>query len=120
LARLIDFWQEVCAQNRTPDLPLPLGGNAIKKSLGAQTIARLAKLMQASIACAREHHAEARDYARQFKRDLSDAEADLYLSWYANERTLEMGEAGRAALELLYATAFKRGLLPKKIVAEIF
>lgn len=79
----------------------------------------LSNLQKQSIDYAVAHPTEARDYAMQFKRDLSAEEADQYLSWYANDRTLDMGPDGRKAVELLISTAFDKGLLDKRIHLEI-
>lgn len=119
VAKMLDVWNGISAKAGKPGLPLPLGGNAIRKDLGEPLTAQLASLMHESIACARAHHEEARNYALSFKRELTDTEADLYLSWYANERTLDMGQEGRDALTLLYDAALTRGLLPQKIIPEI-
>jgi len=111
---LIDEWKTLAG-----DLPLPLGGNAIKKSLGLDTIKELSKIQKQSIIYATEHADEARDYALQFKRDLSLKDADKYLGWYANSRTVDMGEDGVQAIELLFNLAFENGLIPNKINLEI-
>ncbi len=97
----------------TSPLPLPLGGNAIKSSLGKNVVHDLSIIVQNSIRYALEHANEARDYARQFKRDLSEKNVDLYLSWYANQRTLDMGEEGRTAIQKLLDLAADRELIPR-------
>jgi 1,4-dihydroxy-6-naphthoate synthase len=111
---LIDHWKEVAGE-----LPLPLGGNAIKKSLDSQTRQDLADLQEQSIRYAMNHAEEARDYAMQFKRDLTAAEADKYLSWYANDRTLDMGEDGRVAIQTLFDLANELNLIDHKVNLEI-
>lgn len=110
---LIDAWRGL-----SHNLPLPLGGNAINKTLAPATIAELSRLQKESILYAMNHPGEARDYAMGFKRDLTTEEADRYLGWYANERTVDMGSQGKEAIELLFALAFERGLLKKKIKVE--
>ncbi len=119
VAKMLDVWNGVSAKAGKPGLPLPLGGNAIRKDLGEPLKGQLAALMHESIAYARAHHAAARDYALSFKRDLTDAQADLYPSWYANERTLDMGADGQKAVQVLLDEAFAQGLIPKKIVPII-
>lgn len=114
VASLIDYWKTISS-----NLPLPLGGNAVKKSLGQDVMKELSALQKQSIVYAREHRDEAREYAMQFKRDLSHDEAEKYLNWYANDRTLDMGAEGRAAVELLLSEAHKRGLLSESIEVEI-
>lgn len=111
---LIDNWKALAG-----DLPLPLGGNAIKKRLGYDTMKELSTLQKESILYAMENPQEARNEALQFKRDLTKEEADKYLSWYANERTVDMGEDGVKAIELLFNMAYENKLIPKKINLEI-
>lgn len=103
---LNEVWQSFAGT-----LPLPLGGNAIKRSLGLQTIQELSALQKQSIEYANAHAEDARNYAMQFKRDLTAEEADLYLSWYANDRTLDMGADGQKAIALLFETAVQKGVL---------
>jgi 1,4-dihydroxy-6-naphthoate synthase len=111
---LMDFWCEF-----SQGLPLPLGGSAVKKSLGLPVMQDLSALQKRSIVYATQHHEAARDYALQFKRDLSPQQADLYLSWYANKRSIDLGEDGKRAIEFLWEQGFEKGLLPKKTVLEI-
>lgn len=111
---LIDFWRDLAG-----DLPLPLGGSAIKKSLGNQVIQDLALLQKQSIEYAMTHPDKARDYAMQFKRDLSADQADLYLSWYANTRSVDMGEDGRRAIQFLFDVAQKKGVLDDSVDLQI-
>lgn len=114
VAGLIDYWK-----NLAGTLPLPLGGSAVKKSLGEKVMRELSALQAQSIAYAMAHPQEARDYALTFKRDLNAAQADQYLGWYANERTLDMGEEGKKAIELLFLTAYDSKLLKHRIEVEI-
>lgn len=111
---LIDHWKQWAG-----DLPLPLGGSAIKKSLGNEVIAELSALQKESIQYAMNNPEAARDYAMSFKRDLTTEEADKYLSWYANNRTLDLGTDGRKAIDLLFQMAYEKQLLPNKIKVEI-
>lgn len=114
IAGLIDYWKGIAG-----NLPLPLGGSAVKKSLGDKVMSELSDLQAQSIAYAMQNPQEARDYALTFKRDLNAAQADQYLGWYANERTLDMGEEGKKAIELLFLTAYDSGLLRQKIEVEV-
>lgn len=111
---LIDEWKTLAGS-----LPLPLGGNAIKKSLGTETVQKLSSLQKQSIEYAMNHKEEARNYAMSFKRDLTPEEADKYLSWYANDRTLDMGEEGKAAIQKLFDLAAERNLISKSIQIEV-
>lgn len=116
---LIDFWNDLTHKHLHKQLALPLGGNAIKKSLGHDTMQKLSSLQQKSIAYAMDHHHEAREYARQFKRDLTATEADEYLSWYANHHTLALSEDDKLAIGFLLDFAYQSGALPHKTHLEI-
>lgn len=111
---LMDFWRDF-----SQGLPLPLGGSAVKKSLGTRVMQDLSDLQKQSIVYATEHHEKARDYALQFKRDLSSAQADLYLSWYANKRSIDLGEDGKKAIEFLWDQGFAKGLLKRRPILEV-
>src|SRR5262249_2683191 len=88
------FWQ------RTRGLPLPLGGNVIRRGLGDEAIARASAMIRRSIAYALEHREGALD-GRAGDRGLSRAQADEYLRLYANEDTLDYGDDGRRAIAAL-------------------
>ncbi len=98
--------------DRTGGLPLPLGGNVIRRDLGASTIATLSRLLHDSIAYALEHRSEAVEYAMQFGRGLDRARTDRFVGMYVNDLTLDYGERGREAVLRLLGDAQKAGLLP--------
>jgi 1,4-dihydroxy-6-naphthoate synthase len=98
--------------DRTGGLPLPLGGNVIRRDLGAPTIATLSRLLRDSIAYALEHRAEAVEYAMQFGRGLDRARTDRFVGMYVNDLTLDYGDRGRAAVLKLLGDAQKAGLVP--------
>lgn len=103
---------------RTDGLPLPLGGNIIRRDLGADTIARVSRLLHDSIAYALSHRPEAVEYALQFGRGLDRTRTDRFVGMYVNDLTLEYGERGRLGLERLMAEAFERGLIPRAVPVE--
>lgn len=111
---LMDFWRDF-----SKGLPLPLGGSAVKKSLGLSVMRDLSDLQKQSIVYATQHHEAARNYAMQFKRDLSPDQADLYLSWYANKRSIDLGEDGKKAIQFLWDQGFEKGLLKQRPILEI-
>jgi 1,4-dihydroxy-6-naphthoate synthase len=116
LKKIVDlgeWWAE-----STGGLPLPLGGNVIRRDLGAPVIATVSRLLHDSIAYALEHRREALDYALQFGRGLDRAKADRFVGMYVNELTLEYGERGRTAVQRLFDEAWKKRLIPKQITAE--
>jgi 1,4-dihydroxy-6-naphthoate synthase len=95
-------------------LPLPLGGNAIRRKLGAETMARISEAVRRSIQYGLDHREQALEYAMQFARDLEPQMADKFVGMYVNERTLDYGEDGRAAVALLLHKGWKAGLIPQE------
>ena len=93
-------------------LPLPLGGNAIRRSLGQQLHKQVTRLMKQSIQYAFDHRQEALAYAMQFARGLDTATTDRFVSMYVNEWSLDYGKQGRNAVQTLLDYGFKSGLLP--------
>ena len=104
--------------DRTGGLPLPLGGNVIRRDLGAPAITALSRLLHDSIAYGLQHRREAVEYAMQFGRGLDRARTDRFVGMYVNNLTLDYGERGRAAVRRLLADAKAAGLLPKPVIVE--
>jgi 1,4-dihydroxy-6-naphthoate synthase len=96
-------------------LPLPLGGNVVRKDLGDELVREIARLLKASIRYALDHRQEALDYALQYARDLDPALADRFVGMYVNEWTLDYGPRGREAVRTLLGRAAERGLVPGSI-----
>lgn len=96
----------------TGGLPLPLGGNAIRRDLG-DLIPRVSGLLRESIKYGLEHREEAVAYSLQFGRDLNIAQADEFIGMYVNERTLAYGDDGREAVNLFLRRAATQGLIPE-------
>jgi 1,4-dihydroxy-6-naphthoate synthase len=116
LRKIVDlgeWWSE-----RTGGLPLPLGGNIIRRDLGPEMIAKVSKLLHDSIAYALSHRTEAVEYALQFGRGLDRAKTDRFVGMYVNDLTLAYGERGRLGLERLMSDAFERGLIPQRVAVE--
>ena len=103
---------------RTGGLPLPLGGNIIRRDLGPEMIAKVSKMLHDSIAYALSHRAEAVEYALQFGRGLDRAKTDRFVGMYVNDLTLAYGDRGRRGLERLMTDAFERGLIPQRVPVE--
>jgi 1,4-dihydroxy-6-naphthoate synthase len=97
---------------RETGLPLPLGGNVIRKDLGPDLMRRISRLLRDSIQYALAHRQEALDYAMQFGRDLDRRLADRFVGMYVNDLTLEYGERGRAAVRRLLRVGHERGIIP--------
>jgi 1,4-dihydroxy-6-naphthoate synthase len=93
-------------------LPLPLGGNVIRRDLGSDRMHEVAVLLKASIAYGLEHRDQAIEYALQFGRGLDTDLTDRFVEMYVNKWTLDYGERGRAAVRALLTRAFEAGLAP--------
>ena len=100
------WWRE------TTGLMLPLGGNAIRRSLGAEKHKIISKALRDSIQHALDHREEALEYAMQFARDLDVRLANRFVSMYVNERTLDYGADGREAIRTLLQMGHERGIIP--------
>ena len=111
LHRVVDFgkwWREQTG------LPLPLGGNAIKRHLGPELIHEVSVALRDSIQYALDHRDEALEYAMQFARDLDRQSASKFVSMYVNERTLDYGQEGRQAITRLLEMGYEQGIIPQK------
>lgn len=104
--------------HQTTGLPLPLGGNAIKRSLGQEVISLAAKVLRDSIRYSLDHRDEALAYAMQFARGLNTATADQFVSMYVNNWTVDYGQRGREAVQTLLDKAHLKKLLPLPVKAE--
>jgi 1,4-dihydroxy-6-naphthoate synthase len=108
LHKVIDlgvWWRE------TTKLVLPLGGNAIRRSLGAEAHGIISKALRDSIKHGLEHRDQALEYAMQFARDLDTSLASRFVSMYVNERTLDYGADGREAIRKLLEMGHERGII---------
>jgi 1,4-dihydroxy-6-naphthoate synthase len=101
--------------DRTDGLPLPLGGNVIRRDLGPETMRAVSRLLHDSIAYGLDHREEAVEYALQFGRGLDRTRTDRFVGMYVNQLTLDYGPRGRAAVVRLMDEAFEKGLIPKKV-----
>lgn len=93
-------------------LPLPLGGNAIRRNLGKELIATVSRALRESIQYGLDHREEALAYAMQFARDLDAQKADRFVGMYVNERTLDYGADGREAVVRLLDMGHRAGIIP--------
>ena len=108
LYKVIDlgiWWRE------TTGLVLPLGGNAIRRSLGAESHRIISKALRDSIQHALDYREQALEYAMQFARDLDSGLANRFVSMYVNERTLDYGADGRKAIRKLLEMGHDRGII---------
>jgi 1,4-dihydroxy-6-naphthoate synthase len=109
LHRVVDlgvWWQELTS------LPLPLGGNAVRRALGPELARQVAKTIRNSVSYALEHREEALNYAMQFAREMDPELADKFVGMYVNKWTLGYGEKGKKAVRELIERGTAAGLLP--------
>lgn len=99
-------------------LPLPLGGNVVRKDLGADLIRTVSRHLRASIAYGLEHRVKALDHAMQFSRGLDRGKADEFVGMYVNDWTLDYGDRGRAAVRALIERGVEKGLIDRKVSIE--
>lgn len=104
--------------DRTNGLPLPLGGNVIRRNLDPEAIREVSRLLHDSIAYALSHREEAVQYALQYGRGLDKPRTDRFVGMYVNQLTLDYGDRGRAAVERLFSEAFEKGLIPRRVPIE--
>jgi 1,4-dihydroxy-6-naphthoate synthase len=95
-------------------LPLPLGGNAIRRSLGSEVQTITTNALRESIQHALDHREAALEYAMQFARDLDTSLANRFVGMYVNERTLNYGDDGREAIRRILDMGYERGIIPNK------
>jgi 1,4-dihydroxy-6-naphthoate synthase len=109
LQKVVDlgvWWREATG------LVLPLGGNAVRRSLGPEKLHIVTKAVRDSIQHGLDNREPALEYAMQFARDLDAREAGRFVSMYVNERTLDYGADGRQAIRKLLDLGHERGIIP--------
>jgi 1,4-dihydroxy-6-naphthoate synthase len=106
------WWQE-----RT-GLPLPLGGNVVRRDLGPETIRQISRLLKESIRYGLEHRDDALAYALRYARDMDKGLADRFVGMYVNDWTLDYGPRGREAVRRLLEEAHRAGVIPKPVAVE--
>ena len=106
------WWQEQTG------LPLPLGGNVVRRNLGVETMREISRLLKESIRYSLDHRAEALAYALQYARDMDVALADRFVGMYVNEWTLDYGPRGREAVQRLLNEGHRAGIIPKPVAVE--
>ena len=99
-------------------LPLPMGGNVIRRDLGPDLMRQVSKHLLASIQYSMENREDALAYAMQFARDMEPALADRFVAMWVNDLTLDYGERGREAVKRLLAEGHKAGIIPHKVKVD--
>lgn len=107
-----EWWHE-----RT-GLPLPMGGNAIRRDLGREMMSKVSQYLRESIRYSLEHREDALEYAMQFARDMDTETADRFVAMWVNELTLDYTERGREAVRRLLDEGEKLGIIPHRVKIE--
>lgn len=107
VADLGERWAKI-----TGGLPLPLGGNVIRRDLSDELIGRVSGLLEASIAYGLEHRRAALAHAQGYSRGLATGETDEFVGMYVNNRTLDYGDDGRRAVRLFLERGHQAGIIP--------
>ncbi len=94
-------------------LPLPLGGNVVRRDLGTKRIHQISELLKQSIQYALDHRDEALSYALDYARDMDRSLADQFVGMYVNHWTVDYGERGRQAVEMLLREGHRSGIIPE-------
>ena len=108
-----EWWFE-----RTGGLPLPLGGNIIRRDMGPELMRTVSTMLHDSIAYALNNREAGVEYAQQFGRGLDQKDTYTFVGMYVNALTLDYGTRGRAALERFFDEAFEKGLIPNRVPVE--
>lgn len=106
------WWYE-----KTGGLPLPLGGNVIRKDLGIEVMKEVSEILRESINYSLAHRDEAVEYALKYARGMTKDKADKFIGMYVNDLTVDYGERGKKAIELFLKEAYEKKLVP--ILPEI-
>ena len=104
-----EWWYEKTA------LPLPMGGNAIRRDLGEKKMREVSSLLRESIRYSLDNRDDALQYALQFARDMDPSLADRFVSMWVNDLTLDYTDRGRDAVRRLLQEGFERGIIPHQI-----
>jgi len=99
-------------------LPLPMGGNVIRRDLGPELIKEVSNLLRESIRYSLKHREDALQYAMQFARDMDPALADRFVGMWVNELTLDYTDRGREAVKLLLEEGFEKGIIPHRVPVD--
>jgi 1,4-dihydroxy-6-naphthoate synthase len=110
------LWEDLGAWwLRETGLPLPLGGNVVRRDLGDAVVEQVARDLKASIVYGLEHRAPALAHARQFNRGIGDERTDTFVGMYVNQWTVDYGPRGRQAVQTLLDRAWEAELIPEPV-----
>ena len=107
-----EWWHE------TTGLPLPMGGNAIRRDIGVELMREVSQLLRESIRYSLDNREDALQYAMQFARNMDTALADRFVAMWVNDLTLDYSERGHEAVRRLLTEGFERGIIPNRVDVE--
>jgi len=99
-------------------LPLPLGGNAVRRDLGPEMMGRLTRLVRETVRHSLAHRPQALEYAMGFARGMDPGVADRFVGMWVNDMTVEMGERGRRAVQAFLDRGFEAGIVPRRVALD--
>ncbi len=115
----LHLWEDLGAWwMRDTGLPLPLGGNVVRRDLGQAVTRQIAHDLRASIEYALAHRGPALEHAMQFNRGIGNERTDTFVGMYVNDWTVDYGERGRQAVRELLDRAFEAGLIPERVQVD--
>lgn len=103
---------------RDTGLPLPLGGNAVRRDLGSELMARLTRLVRDTVRYSLAHRPQALEYAMSFARGMDPNVADRFVGMWVNEMTIDCGERGRRAVQMLLDRGHAAGIIPHRVTVD--
>jgi len=107
-----EWWHELTG------LPLPMGGNVIRRDLGLEVISQVSECLRRSIRFSLDNREDALEYAMQFARDMDPALADRFVAMWVNDLTLDYTERGREAVRRLLDEGFEKGIIADRVTVE--
>jgi 1,4-dihydroxy-6-naphthoate synthase len=117
--RGLHLWEDLGAWwMRETGLPLPLGGNVVRRDLGPEVLKQVARDLRASIEYGLAHREEALAHASRFNRGIGAERTDTFVGMYVNDWTVDYGPRGRQAVQLLLDRAHEAGLIPRQVTVE--
>jgi 1,4-dihydroxy-6-naphthoate synthase len=115
----LELWQDLGAWwLEETGLPLPLGGNVVRRDLGPELMARIARDLRASIEYGLAHRTPALAHASRYNRGISAEMTDRFVGMYVNDWTVDYGPRGRAAVRTLLERGFQAGVIPHRVAVE--
>jgi 1,4-dihydroxy-6-naphthoate synthase len=110
-----EFWEK-----RTNGLPLPLGLDVVRKDLGEEMARKLSHGLKESIRYGYTHQSESVPYAMKWGRGIDYSLGEKFVKMYVSELTIDMGDKGKQALELLFKLGFDKGIIPNVPALELY